>query len=350
MNDPLDRASDLAHESDSISNFYDGSEPVFGFFSQTKVALSGIRLTIGEKPYQNLGDLVTQLEIVRREFLHDGDCNRALQAVNRVWAQYGQRTQAWEAEAQRRERDKSLQSGEMLRKMRAEHSRVRNSIVLLERQFSKLSTDLNQICAEEALEREGRIPIDSHEGSSTKSDIEENLPSVDVETRNQLCEKTRRILDGIVGEGLELDYRSATRQVDDPKVAREEVWDIGKEILLVAGWYPTSSGNLNVNDFELRLWVIPKRPELKIGIAEFFKRFCFEIQTKHGNFDAAFRKIESSAKQNPRNSKIAEFVNQIKIKRFAEKSSLDSFCLYYSSSELVNEGQYFCELKLSVVN
>ena len=64
---PKNPNAEPSSRTEDIESTFDGMEPVFGFFSQTKVAVSGIRLTIGEKPYQNVGDLASQLESIRRE-------------------------------------------------------------------------------------------------------------------------------------------------------------------------------------------------------------------------------------------------------------------------------------------
>ncbi len=334
-------------ETDDIVNRYSGSEPVFGMFSQTKVILNGIRLTIRGKVFQNVGDLGSDLETARREFLHDGNCVRALQAVARVHAQLGQRNKAWEYEAQRLENNRLGQSGDALKRMRAEHSRVRNNIFGLNRMFSKLATDLNQICSKEAIQNE----LGDQTNEQAVQDSGEHVDLFELgrpqrKTSRTFAKQIREELLSVVGESLELVFSSAKKVVEKSN-HRETAWDLGKNLILVAGWYPTDEDKLNVNEFVLRFWLIPKSPDSVWGIDHYLADNQFQVFARETSDHLNFEQICWQAENIPQSPHIGKFIKKLYNKRFESQSNTQPtrFRLFYAQTQFANEASFNCVLK-----
>ena len=144
---------------------YEGSEPIFSVFMQAQVNLQTTRLTIKERVVQNVSDLVAEMELARREFMHLGNATKAIQDCKRIGTTFEQRAQEWNRAAQAIERDTRNMSGNDAKRMRAEHSRIRTSLNVLNRYFTKLEVELNQIAANQLVEKKRGAALGSAVGS-----------------------------------------------------------------------------------------------------------------------------------------------------------------------------------------
>jgi len=260
------------------STFYTGTEAFFGVFTQTQVVMNGVRLVHNEKVTQQVSDLASQIENIRRRFLHSGDVNFALQECVRITNSFNQRVQAWEAEASRRERNKASMSGHALAKMKSEFSMVRTKIRLASRTLTKLEIELHQIAGRELFEsneqqRSNEASNDQPAQSQTtapKAPVEQQTSALSLEEQAKAAEYVREVnllLHQLVGESLLVSYENADREVPGDPDRMEQVWDAPAAaeipVLLVGGWtvkHPNlvDGQGLERKKLDLCFWLVPK--------------------------------------------------------------------------------------------
>lgn len=269
-------------ELESDGNVFKGTEPFLAIYTQTQVNLSGVRLTFDERIAHNVSDLGAQIETARRSFVHTGDKVKALQDIARIAATYRQRVQAWEAEAQRRERNKSLVSGEKIAKMKAEHSRVRTKANLGDRALTKLEVEIHQLKISD-LVRAADTPTNAKpDVVNSESPQPTNLetPTAAKFSQEELQQHVSMISEAatqLLGQNFLISYDGAGEIINDE--VREQAWD-SKELLMVVRWTdrvkktervfdkvemdefakPATQGPVKTRD--LKIWLVPKTKQL----------------------------------------------------------------------------------------
>lgn len=275
---PVERTKNPTENS---GNYYSGTEPFIGQFMQAQVALSGMRLVHDGKITQNVSDLAAQIETIRRNFVHNGDADFALQEVNRVTVSFGQRVQRWESEAAQRKKLKRGMNANALAKMRTELGNVRAKIKLGQRTLTKLGIELHQIIGEENAGNGIPRPHFSTAGGSvgpTGVEVEERAePKAPVETVSaqfvKLCvegvyDSLKKLLDTNEQDQPILSVDQANANLIPLDIERRVEQVFSREytstfpVFLVAGWgerNPEFIGRQKRRRYrDLFFWLVPK--------------------------------------------------------------------------------------------
>ena len=353
------------------NSVYTGSEPIFSVFMQTQVNLQSVRMTIKGRVLHQVSDLVSAIEVARREFRHIGDPHKAMQDTKRIQAVYDQRVQDWNRTASGLERDKRGMSGQELQKMKAEHTRVRSSLNVLNRYFTKLEVELSQIAAMELTksreenELEGNAETPLPPGQTGENERDDTNPASDdsaggghdrVEPPSQFpgnrvdlsiysdLQPDRleafQTLHELIGENLSLGYHSATRKTLDDSQAREHAWDSGSRIGVVLRWMPIANDDWATSD--LVIWLIPKAQQIYNEMLFLQDKIRFRLENDEQIHEISMTPRMPDAETTPRNKRISILVKKV-MEKFGESKEFSFFALRYQL-----QGSLDSEFKFSV--
>lgn len=326
-----ERAARLTKAPEIPDNVYEGSEPFFSFFSQAQVVLATLRLSLEERIVSPTSDLATNLETVRRTFQHNGNIPGVIQDAQRISAQLQQRVQTWERAVQTHERVKRQQSGHQIQRIKAEIAGVRGKVQLAERTLAKLVITLHQM---EADANEKKVKSANQKAGQAANQTEANKvdgnqikgSSEALASDSDRLSALEKLLQPLLGPGLELKPSGAKRFVSGESAWREQAWD-QSEWLLVAAWLGSPE-----RPTQLQLWLIPKSPTVARLMMKAGGRLRLTLASPH---EAEWKnpllwELKTAASsRSPRSDSLVAFLQRIRQQRFSKTPK--EFCMLHAA-------------------
>lgn len=315
-------------------------------FQTTQTSLS-LRLICEGNEVQKVGEVKSGVREASRLFNLQNSPQKAEELVASQENLFNRKCQQWEqvakgAEARERANATGGSEGQAAtsaanrRKLEAANNAVRGQISNSKQCFRRLRTALNRAVAHEvALNRPddpGELVTESvanpesnlvvAESASAEDDHLQGIP----EPGSVLSE----CLQGLIGEGLTLDYQSAPYLdpfANEGVLSREASWMDEPRYGFIVQWEERNNGELN-----FKFWIVPKDPVHVDELLADGPELYFHNQTKQEAIRLNFSLMTHDSKNGPVTKEVNQVLEHLESERFLNSDSQHKRLCYLVSS------------------